>query len=539
MAECSAGRRLYYDLSSVPADFDHEVYLVSCRHIVDISALNQSMKHEEHELVLPTLREHVHVVCGRESGDADTTVVWLKMDDTCTLTKRNLLPGDEVRIDRCDPKSHAIIRSMTFLVLEVDYELLEFKVQVLGRRSATSAFFQGGGESVYELYGHWLFNPRRLAVINFIRGARSLSGSTSKPELGSFDVDFNAELYKLLYPDARGMTNVEAYGDYIAKKGGGDVRIGSVHHLSPSPLIEDMNQSTLEWASNISRSALSRNQWTSNALSKMQQTMVSEYASVHHVAREVHNTESRLLDTVASSFVNKDPHNQNVSISGNLTVASNLSVHGSTTLHAAPNSSVALDVEGAVRARDYLVKSDQRTKTSVQALSTSENLADIMMLNAVQFQYKQEPHSSAVKYGFIAQELERIDPHLVQTTSDYLPNILESAFVDQFGRVSLSSSDRLVVGDKLKVMVSDGNSRRFKELITSVRAKYDDAIVIENSGGQLYQGTHMFYGTLTHDFKSIDIIQVIPKLVAAVQAIASSALFEHSRHVFQTESSRP
>lgn len=72
-----------------------------------------------------------------------------------------------------------------------------------------------------------------------------------------------------------------------------------------------------------------------------------------------------------------------------------------------------LEVSGNIKATSYLFTSDRRLKENIQTITGS--LSKIRILNGVSFDWKE---SSEHDIGFIAQEVEKVEPSLVKTASD-------------------------------------------------------------------------------------------------------------------------
>jgi hypothetical protein len=75
------------------------------------------------------------------------------------------------------------------------------------------------------------------------------------------------------------------------------------------------------------------------------------------------------------------------------------------------------DTGNATLAGSLVQNSDQRLKTSIQSLDASSSLAAINALNPVSFNWIDPEKGSQPQLGFIAQDIQRIFPSLVSTTS--------------------------------------------------------------------------------------------------------------------------
>lgn len=76
-----------------------------------------------------------------------------------------------------------------------------------------------------------------------------------------------------------------------------------------------------------------------------------------------------------------------------------------------------LDVKGNIRCVEFFMVSDERKKENIRPVA-AEKCGDLVSaMNVRSFTFKDDPRH-AYKYGFIAQELERVSPELVRTDAD-------------------------------------------------------------------------------------------------------------------------
>ena len=111
---------------------------------------------------------------------------------------------------------------------------------------------------------------------------------------------------------------------------------------------------------------------------------------------------------------------------GTTTPYSRLEVWGSdtasTSAFAVVNSAsttefAVLDNGNATLAGNLIQNSDQRLKTNIQSLDTSDSLAAINALNPVTFNWIDPAKGFVPQYGFVAQDVQRIFPNLVSVTA--------------------------------------------------------------------------------------------------------------------------
>lgn len=208
---------LMYSFSNIPDVFDSRIFISDNKDGLAISDINQIIKsamsndgYTKNDLdvfsqYLPTVYKDAVLLSPNVLSFADLDY---------TITPNNLVEGDDIQI------------------LINDLNNIYSKVVSIGANTFTvSNYYYNNLSNVdigYKVIGHRIYDVERLARINWVRNYRS-----SNPIFGDFsnrfmglDPNFNVELYKLLYQDARGMTNEQCILDYTSRRNNNDVRIG-------------------------------------------------------------------------------------------------------------------------------------------------------------------------------------------------------------------------------------------------------------------------------------------------------------------------
>jgi hypothetical protein len=108
------------------------------------------------------------------------------------------------------------------VVSSIDYDNKNITLSNVRR-----SFEDVGGE--YTIYGIKVYDLERIGIINYMRNAVLPDGPA---EVAAFiDTTFNADLYRLLYPKTRNLTDIEAYADYIG---------ATSNHLAPIGKVNDL-----------------------------------------------------------------------------------------------------------------------------------------------------------------------------------------------------------------------------------------------------------------------------------------------------------
>ena len=198
---------LYGDSALVPRSFNERVYIEDHRTVADVSPLNRLI---------------VEASCGCDDQESFVNNINLEAKLVAKNTLRlcrevselQLGERDEIKISRATSvKSTSYAR-----VVHVDPD---------DRRTIklSNAFFDfEDRDTRYFVHGIRVADVQRVAVINYVASAVR-KDECCRLDFPRVDCDFNAELYKVMYPDARALTSMGAYMDYVSRKQRGDARI--------------------------------------------------------------------------------------------------------------------------------------------------------------------------------------------------------------------------------------------------------------------------------------------------------------------------
>jgi len=173
-----------------------------------------------------------------------------------------------------------------------------------------------------------------------------------------------------------------------------------------------------------------------------------------------------------------------------------------------------------IQATEFNAVSDARIKNIQSRMDSKNALEKINQLQVTNYTYKDWlQKGTAIKTGFIAQEVEQIIPSAVNQATNYIPNIMQMphAFcIDTLKNiltVNLEKPLHIKKGDKIRLynkstpiesevtIIDDYNF----EIITPAYLKTDDLFV---------------YGTEVTDFRSVDYDQIHTLSVAAIQELS-------------------
>jgi len=196
---------------------------------------------------------------------------------------------------------------------------------------------------------------------------------------------------------------------------------------------------------------------------------------------------------------------------------------GSTTTTGFANSTsgnFSIIASDRIQATEFNAVSDARIKNIQSRMDTNNALKKINQLQVTNYTYKDWlQKGTAIKTGFIAQEVEQIIPSAVNKATNYIPNIMQMphAFcVDTLKNtltVNLEKPFHIKKGEKIRlynkstpiesevIIIDDYNF----EIMTPAYLKTDDLFV---------------YGTEVSDFRSVDYDQIHTLSVAAIQELS-------------------
>jgi hypothetical protein len=174
--------------------------------------------------------------------------------------------------------------------------------------------------------------------------------------------------------------------------------------------------------------------------------------------------------------------------------------------------------EQRIRAPEFNAISDARIKKNIFKLSTEKQLAELNQLKVVNYAYiDQLANGTKSKTGFIAQEVEAVNPKFVNQSTDFIPSVYalaQSATIEnKMLHVTTVQPHGFQKGDEVKLF-AEGK----KEVVKTIE---------EVSGPQDFTVSDWIdpidnvfvYGKKVTDFKAIDFDQITALSVGAIQEL--------------------
>lgn len=541
------GSNLLYDMSAIDPRFNSYVFLSSSRDGLDISHLNNIIKQAmSNDGLGPTelLSQSRFIQTISQPVIHNYNNLFSLVDPLYAITPSNMIVGDDVMI--VTTGGHDVICKVT----SINSNTIPHQFNV----SNYTNYLFTSNQSNLTVLGQRLYDIDRLAKINWLRGYRSAIPNVTYV----VDETFNPDLYRLLYPESRGFDNVQALLDYNGYILNPFRRVGSVNDIVRNVDDDFVTLATtkVEWASNTAATSVAKAVWSSNYTGSYLSTYDAQvlYAPSNTTAAQLQWTSNALSNVFRSEGCNITVNSIHsfsnaVSTTGNWSFSSNVDVNRILTVgQGVPqqngNIPMVIDARGGIRADDYILTSDARTKTNVAYMDTHECCEFIKQTKPVRFKLLRGYGSQEEKIGFIAQDLESIrsvdalkGTDVVRNIYDCVPNIMQHVHVDGNGMIELERHG-LNVGNTLCCILDTGghhqNKTMFSAKIKSINDEnhftIDVAPIVDDFGGDALQKLqHCFiFGTFVDDFKVIDqsnllavAIGAIKELIIRVQSLES------------------
>ena len=174
--------------------------------------------------------------------------------------------------------------------------------------------------------------------------------------------------------------------------------------------------------------------------------------------------------------------------------------------------------EQRIRAPEFNAISDARIKKNIFKLNTEKQLAELNQLKVVNYSYiDQLANGAKSKTGFIAQEVEAVNPKFVNQSIDFIPSVFALAqsakLENKVLHVTTVQPHNFQKGDEVKLFAE--GKKEVVKTIEKVSGPQDFTVSdwidpIDNV---------FVYGKKVNDFKAIDFDQITALSVGAIQEL--------------------
>jgi hypothetical protein len=169
------------------------------------------------------------------------------------------------------------------------------------------------------------------------------------------------------------------------------------------------------------------------------------------------------------------------------------------------NNPISIYATGGIITNSFYVVSDERIKTNIESLSSTDSLDKIRLLNPCLYQYKDFREKGTRPYqGFIAQQVEKVIKEAVNKLTDNIPNIYDLAEVKEGNKIVLQNKTTDLFtenksGEKIKVILYDKENEKIEVYLEKI---IDDKTFEINMN--LTDNIVFVFGQEVEDFLTVD-----------------------------------
>lgn len=323
----NSNANLANNISIIPSNFNSEVFLTSSRDIANISSLSRDIF-----LAMSNMKLNAMQISRKQKYVANIYQQAIyngsnnfTLTGSNTLGSNNMIVGDSIRV--IDPSS----TELYFTVIDTAGSMF----------TVSNSFNILYPSSNYLVYGIKVTDYDRIAQINYARIIGGYSNITSNYQIVSAvttsntnyinnitDSNFNATLYRILYPDARALSDTQTYLDWVNKRKNETYRIINVDDISAGNGNKYVNFNFL----NISSNMIFRDSLVNGISTYMDPTLSNRAGDSNKLITESamkQYTESRLSSLQNTGSFNNVVINDAIVVSSYGTFSNSLSVLGS------------------------------------------------------------------------------------------------------------------------------------------------------------------------------------------------------------------
>jgi len=167
---------------------------------------------------------------------------------------------------------------------------------------------------------------------------------------------------------------------------------------------------------------------------------------------------------------------------------------------------------------EFDAASDARIKEIADRSDTREDLATVRQLQITDYRkVDQVQYGGRLEKGVIAQEVEKVVPEAVSTSTNYIPNIYARAAAvnctNQMLRLTMAQPHGLVVGDQVK-LITDQETLQVR--VTAVPSP----LVFVVEAGKSAPAQVFVYGKQVGDYRSVNYDRLFTTGLGAIQELA-------------------
>ena len=174
---------------------------------------------------------------------------------------------------------------------------------------------------------------------------------------------------------------------------------------------------------------------------------------------------------------------------------------------------IGLKVNQCITTRALLTTSDLRAKQNIVTINSANDLQKVLKIPVRSFAYKEYP--DVIVPGFVAQEVEPIEPAAIKTTLAPLPSVLKAGVFINPSKISLKNHT-IAEGTVIKLVKNED------EYIRRVVTIEKDDFTIDKEIPSSENDDVFVYGEVVNDFKMIDSTRLIPMLFNSIKELSKT-----------------
>lgn len=179
----------------------------------------------------------------------------------------------------------------------------------------------------------------------------------------------------------------------------------------------------------------------------------------------------------------------------------------------------SIKADQRIRASEFNAISDARIKKDIFKLNTEKQLEKLNQLNVVNYSYiDQLVNGNKLKTGFIAQEVEQVNPQFVNQSNDFIPSVFALAqsvsINEDLLQLTTEKPHGFEKGDLVKLYAQ--GKKEFILRIEEVRNSQSFSV----KGWNESLDNIFIYGKQVKDFRAIDFDQITALSVGAIQELS-------------------
>jgi endosialidase-like protein len=198
-----------------------------------------------------------------------------------------------------------------------------------------------------------------------------------------------------------------------------------------------------------------------------------------------------------------------------------LNSSGNTGTYSGSSVPYSIKASHSIQAAEFHAVSDKRIKTNLELSTTKSDLDIIKQIQVTNYSHIDTVvHGSAMKKGFIAQQVESVFPQAVNQSSNYIPNIyslttqiIEDETAAQM-TISVINSHQLSKGDHVRLITANGQLEL--EVLATPSSTQFTIETVKDLGEQIF-----VYGKKVEDFRAVDYDRVFTTGIGAIQELSN------------------